>query len=70
MKRVLALLFILSFGPALAENIIIGVVNNNVITYNSLKSLLEKSSSKDHKVDIINQRIRVILQVERRKSLV
>jgi len=69
MKRVLALLFILSFGPALAENIIIGVVNNNVITYNSLKSLLEKSSSKDHKVDIINQRIRVILQVEKAKEL-
>jgi len=69
MQRVLALLFILSFGPVLAENIIIGIVNNNIITYNSLQSLLEDASSKDHKVDIINQRIIGILQVEKAKEL-
>jgi len=69
MKRVLALLFILNIGPVFAENIIIAVVNNNVITYNSLKPLLIDASSKDHKVDIINQRINDILQMEKARGL-
>jgi len=69
MKRVLALLFILSIGPVFSENIIIAVVNNTVITYNSLVPLLTDTSSKDHKVEIINQRINDILQVERAKEL-
>ncbi len=69
MKRVLALLFILSTGPVFGENIIIAVVNNTVITFNSLEPLLTDTSSKDHKVDIINQRINDILQVERAKEL-
>ena len=69
MKRVLALLFILSNGPVFSENIIIAVVNNTVITNNSIESLLTDVSSKDHKVNIINQRINDILQVERAKEL-
>jgi len=69
MKRVLALLFILSIGPVFSENNIIAVVNNNVITYNSLEPLLTDASSKDHEVDIINQRINDILQVKRAKKL-
>jgi len=69
MKRVLALLFILIIDSVLAENIIIGVVNNSVITFNSLKPLLKDANSKDHKVDIINQRINTILQMERSKEL-
>ena len=69
MKRVLALLFILSIGPVFAENNIIAVVNNNVITYNSIEPLLIDASSKDHKVDIINQRINDILQVEKAREL-
>jgi len=69
MKRVLALLFILSFGPVFSENIIIAVVNNTVITFNSLESLLIDVNSKDHKVDIINQRINDILQVNKAKEL-
>jgi len=69
MKRVLTLLFILNISPVFAENIIIALVNNSVITYNSLKPLLTDASSKDHKVDIINQRINNILQIERAKEL-
>jgi len=69
MKRVLALLFILSINTIFAENIIIAVVNSSVITYNSLELDLIDASSKDHKVDIINQRINVILQVEKAKEL-
>ena len=69
MKRALALLFILSIGNVFAENIIIGVVNNSLITYNSLKTLLLNTSSQEDKVEIINQRINVILQVEKAKEL-
>jgi len=69
MKRVLALLFILSIGPVFSENIIIAVANNTVITNNSIKSLLTDASSKNHKVDIINQRINDILQMEKAREL-
>ncbi len=69
MKRVLALLFTLCISPVFAENIIIAVVNNTVITYNSLEPLLIDASSKEHKVDIINQRINDNLQVEMAKDL-
>jgi len=69
MKRVLALFFILSLSPVCADNNIIAVVNNSVITYNSLKALFLNAKSQDHKVDIINQRINDILQVEKAKEL-
>ena len=68
MKRVLALLCILSIGHVFAENSIIGVVNNTIITYNSLKTLLLKTDSQDYKVDIINERINDILQLEKAKE--
>ena len=69
MKRVLALLFILCISPVFAENIIIAVVNNTVLTYNSLEPLLINASSKESKVDIINQRVNDILQAEKAKEL-
>jgi len=69
MKRVLALLIILSISLVFAENIIIGEVNNRVITYNSLKTLLLKNDSQDHKVEIINEKINHILQMEKAEEL-
>jgi hypothetical protein len=69
MKRVIALLFILCISPVFAENIIIAVVNNTVLTYNSLEPLLINASSKESKVDIINQRVNDILQAEKAKEL-
>ena len=69
MKRVLALLFILSIGPVFAENIILAVVNNSVITFNSLETLLLNANSKESKVNIINQRVNDILQAEKAKEL-
>ena len=69
MKRVIALLFILCISPVFAENIILAVVNNSVITYNSLETLLLNANSKESKVDIINQRVDDILQAEKAKEL-
>jgi peptidyl-prolyl cis-trans isomerase SurA len=68
MLRVLALSFILSIGHVFAENIIIGLVNKSVITYNSLEFLLINANSQDHKVEIINERINDILQLEKAKE--
>ena len=69
MKRVLALLFILSTGSVFGENIILAVVNNSVITSNLLKPFLFNSKSKESKVDIIKQRINIILQLQKAKEL-
>ena len=69
MKRVLALLFILSTGSVFGENIILAVVNNNVITSNFLEPFLFNSKSQESKVDIINQRINIILQLQKAKEL-
>ena len=69
MKGVLTLLFLLSSSSVLAENTIIAIVNNTAVTYNSLESILSNANSKDDKVDIISQRINVILQVEKAKKL-
>ena len=69
MKRVLALLFILSTGSVFGENIILAVVNNSVITSNLLEPFLFNSKSKESKVDIINQRINIILQLQKAKQL-
>ncbi|MDA9058379.1 peptidylprolyl isomerase [Candidatus Thioglobus sp.] len=69
MKRVLALLFILSTGSVFGENIILAVLNNSVITSNLLEPFLFNSKSKENKVDIINQRINIILQLQKAKEL-
>lgn len=69
MKRVLALLFILSTGSVFGENIILAVVNNSVITSNFLEPFLFNSKSQESKVDIINQRINTILQLQKAKEL-
>ena len=69
MKRVLALLFILSTGSVFGENIILAVVNNSLITSNLLEPFLFNSKSKESKVDIINQRINIILQLQKTKEL-
>jgi parvulin-like peptidyl-prolyl isomerase len=69
MKRVLALLFILCISPVFAENIIIAIVNNSAITFNSLENSLLNASSKEHKFDIINQRINDVLQLQKSKEL-
>jgi peptidyl-prolyl cis-trans isomerase SurA len=69
MKRVLALLFILSTGSVFAENVIIAVINNSAITYKSLANILLNANSKEHKASIVNQRINEILQLQKAKEL-
>ena len=69
MKRVLALLFILSTGSIFAENVIIAVINNSAITFKSLENSLLNAISKEDKADIVHQRINDILQLQKAKEL-
>ena len=68
MKGVLSLLLVFNISSVLAENSIIALVNNTVITYKSIESSLLNASSNENKFDIINQRINDILQVEKAKE--
>jgi len=69
MKRVLTLLIICNVSLVFAENTIIAIVNNSLITYNSLAIPLLNINSKERKIDIINQRVNVILQLEKATEL-
>jgi peptidyl-prolyl cis-trans isomerase SurA len=69
MKRVLALIFILSIGHVFAENSILAVVNNTPITYKSIETILSTTNSYESKVDAVNQKIDNILQLQKAKDL-
>ena len=69
MKRVLALIFILSIGHVFAENSILAVVNNTPITYKSIETILSTTNSYESKVDAVNQKIDSILQLQKAKDL-
>jgi len=68
MKRALSLLFIINISVVFAENTIIAIVNNSLITYNSIEIMLSKVNSKEQKIDIINQKINNILQLQKAKE--
>jgi len=65
MKRVFALLFMFNVSTVFAENTIIAIVNDNVITYNSLETMLLNANSNKLKTEVINKRINKILQLQK-----
>jgi len=69
MKRVLSLLLIFNISVIFAENTIIAIVNNNPITYKSIETALLNTSTNEHKVDIVNEKIDSILQLQKAKEL-
>ena len=69
MKGVLSLLVMFNINAALAENTIIAIVNNTAITYQSLENSLLNANSNEHKVDIVKQKIDIILQLKKAKEL-
>jgi len=69
MKWILPFLLISNISGVFAENTIIALVNNSVITYNSIETELLSSNSSEYKVDIVNQRINNILQLQMAKEL-
>jgi len=63
MRSLLALIFFLNFGTCFAENTILAIVNNEVVTLNSVEQKLNIANSNDEKIAIINNRINTILQL-------
>jgi parvulin-like peptidyl-prolyl isomerase len=69
MKRVLSLLLIFNISVVFAENTIVAIVNNSPITYKSIETNLLNTSTNEHKVDIVNEKIDSILQLQKAKEL-
>ena len=63
MRSLLALLLFLNFGTCFAENTILAIVNNEVVTLNSVEQKLNIANSNEEKIAIINNRIDTILQL-------
>lgn len=63
MRSLLALFLLLNFGTCFAENTILAVVNNEVVTLNSVEQKLNIANSNEEKLVIIKNRIDTILQL-------
>ena len=63
MKRVSALTLLFYFGVCFASNSIIAIVNEEVITIQSVEQLLNDTSSLDEKINIVEQQIDIVLQM-------
>ena len=69
MKRVLALILFLNFGTCFAENTILAVVDDEVVTQNSIAQKLNIANSNKEKIAIIKNRIDIILQLTKVSEL-
>ena len=70
MRAVIALLlFSLGASGASNNNTIIALVNENVITFKSIKNQLIDTNSLDEKLEIIDSQIEFILQIEKANQL-
>ena len=63
MRSLLALILLLNFGTCFAENTILAIVNNEVVTLNSVEQKLNIANSNEEKIAIIKNRIDTILQL-------
>ena len=63
MRSLLVLLLFLNFGTCFAENTILAIVNNEVVTLNSVEQTLNVANSNEEKIAIIKNRIDTILQL-------
>ncbi|ALE02674.1 peptidylprolyl isomerase [Candidatus Pseudothioglobus singularis] len=69
MKKILVLLLFICSSSVFSENTIIAIANNNAITLNSLIIHLDKASSKQEKIKIINNHIDNKLQIQKATEL-
>ena len=63
MMSLLALILFLNFSTCFAENTILAIVNNEVVTLNSIEQKLNIANSNEEKIAIIKNRIDTILQL-------
>ncbi|MDB9865696.1 peptidylprolyl isomerase [Candidatus Thioglobus sp.] len=65
MKRALALLLLFNFQISFADNSILALVNEEIITYNSIEKNLSGVNSYDERLAILNFRINTVLQLKK-----
>ena len=65
MKRVLALFLSLQVGLSIAENSIIAIVDEDVITLQTIELELKQAKTFDEKIAIIEQQIENTLQLRK-----
>ena len=69
MKRVSALILLFHLGVCFATNSIIAIVNEEVITIQSIEQQLNGTNSLDEKIDILEQHIDFVLQISKAREL-
>ena len=65
MKRVSALIFLFQLGVCFASNSIIAIVNEEVITLQSIEQQLNDANSFNEKIDIVEKQIEIALQMSK-----
>jgi len=63
MRRFFLLLLLFSVNISIADNAIVAIVNEDVITLDSIEWQLNVASSYDEKIDIVNRQIDLLLQL-------
>ena len=69
MKRVSALILLFQLGVCFAANSIIAIVNEDVITLQSIEQQLNDANSFNEKIDIVEQKINIALQMSKVRKL-
>ena len=69
MKRVSALILLFQLGICFSANSIIAIVNDEVITLQSIEQQLNYASSLNEKIDIVEQQIDFVLQISKVREL-
>ena len=69
MKRVSALILLFQLGICFAANTIIAIVNEEVITLQSIEQKLNDANSFNEKIDIVEQQIEIALQMSKLREL-
>ena len=69
MKRVSALILLFQLGVCFAANSIIAIVNEDVITLQSIDQQLNDANSFNEKIDIVEKQIEIALQMSKVRKL-
>ena len=69
MKRVSALILLCQLGVCFAVNSIVAIVNEDVITLQSIEQQLNDANSFNEKIDIVEKQIETVLQMSKVRKL-
>ncbi len=69
MKKYILLTLLFSLNALAAPNSIIAIVNDDVITFNSISNEIKKETTKEQKLALVNRQIDLNLQLQKIKEL-